>query len=148
MKQLVSSGKMSRRDFVQLSMAAGLTAAAGENLFNATARATPKKGGTFKAGLGHGGTTDTMDPATWENSMVSDIGNITFDYLVEIDTKNGTAPGLAESWDSSDASDVWTFNLRKGVEFHNGKSLDQSSPRRGYEICRQVDPEHHQGHQD
>lgn len=65
-----------------------------------------------------------MDPATWENSMVSDIGNITFDYLVEIDTKNGTAPGLAESWDSSDASDVWTFNLRKGVEFHNGKSLD------------------------
>ena len=124
MKQLVSAGKMSRRDFVQLSMAAGLTAVAGENLFNATARATPKKGGHLKTGVGHGSTTDTLDPGTWENGMVADIGSITYDYLVEIDTKNGTAPGLAESWDSNDKADVWTFQLRKGVEFHNGKSLD------------------------
>jgi len=44
MKTLVSAGKMGRRDFIQLSVAAGLTAAAGETLFSATARATPKKG--------------------------------------------------------------------------------------------------------
>lgn len=124
MKQLVATGKMSRREFVQLSIAGGLTAAAGENLFVQTARATPKSGGHFKAGIGHGGTTDTLDPATWENSMIADVGNIAFDYLVEIDTKNATAPGLAESWDSTAEADRWTFNLKKGVEFHNGKTLD------------------------
>jgi len=124
MKILVSHGKISRRDFAQLSLAAGMTAAAGENLFNATARATPKKGGHFKAGVGHGETTDTLDPATWGNGMIANVGYIAFDYLVEIDTSNDVAPGLAESWDSSAESDRWTFNLRKGVEFHNGKSLN------------------------
>jgi peptide/nickel transport system substrate-binding protein len=124
MKRLAATGKMSRRDFVQLSVAAGLTTVAGENLFVQSVRAEPKRGGDFKAGFGHGGTTDTLDPATWENSMVADIGNITFDYLVDIDTKNNVAPGLAESWDSNDKVDQWTFQLKKGVEFHNGKTLD------------------------
>lgn len=124
MKQLVSSGKMSRRDFVQLSMAAGLTAAAGENLFNATARATPKKGGHFKSAVGHGSTTDSHDPGTWENSHVSELGYMPLEYLVEIDTKNSPAPGLAESWEASGEVDRWVFNLKKGVEFHNGKTLE------------------------
>lgn len=124
MKTLVSAGKMGRRDFIQLSVAAGLTAAAGETLFSATARATPKKGGYLKSAVGHGSTTDSLDPGTWENSHVGDLGYIPYDYLVEIDTKNSPAPGLAESWEASAEVDRWVFKLRKGVEFHNGKSLD------------------------
>ena len=124
MKTLVSAGKMGRRDFIQLSVAAGLTAAAGETLFSATARATPKKGGHLKSAVGHGSTTDSLDPGTWENSHVGDLGYIPYDYLVEIDTKNSPAPGLAESWEASAEVDRWVFKLRKGVEFHNGKSLD------------------------
>lgn len=33
-------------------------------------------------------------------------------------------PGLAENWDVSDDGLVWTFNLREGVLFHDGSSLD------------------------
>ncbi len=33
-------------------------------------------------------------------------------------------PGLAETWSVSDDGLVWTFNLREGVLFHDGSSLD------------------------
>ncbi len=33
-------------------------------------------------------------------------------------------PGLAETWSASDDGLVWTFNLREGVHFHDGSSLD------------------------
>ena len=61
-KKLVSKGRMSRRDFVQLAVASGVTAVAADKLFVTAARAEPKKGGTFKIGIGHGATTDSMDP--------------------------------------------------------------------------------------
>ena len=32
-------------------------------------------------------------------------------------------PELAESYEASDGGKRWVFNLRQGVEFHNGKSL-------------------------
>ena len=34
-----------------------------------------------------------------------------------------TIPGLAESWEPNATGDVWTFNLRKGVTFHDGSDF-------------------------
>ena len=60
---------MSRRDFVQLALAAGVTATAGNLMFTKAARAEPKKGGNLKIGLGHGATTDSLDPGTYPDQF-------------------------------------------------------------------------------
>ena len=44
--------------------------------------------------------------------------------LVVIDEKGSAAPELAENWEATPDAKQWTFNLRKGVEFHNGKTVD------------------------
>ncbi|NNE20974.1 MAG: peptide ABC transporter substrate-binding protein, partial [Rhizobiales bacterium] len=124
MKKLAGKGKMSRRDFIQLSMAAGFTVAAAKDMFITAARAEPKKGGSFRLGSGHGATTDSLDPATWANGFVGDIGpGIIGNTIVDIDQNNNVVPALAESFESSPTADKWVYKLRKGVEFHNGKTL-------------------------
>ena len=44
--------------------------------------------------------------------------------LTEIDNESRLVAELAESWESSDDASQWVFKLRKGIEFHNGKTLD------------------------
>lgn len=123
MQSLASRGRMGRRDFIQMALAAGVTVSAAETLFTKAARAEPKKGGKFRAGIGHGQTTDSLDPATWNNGFVSDMCTVLGNGLTAIDQKNNAIPDLAESVESSDDAKTWVYKLRKGVEFHNGKSL-------------------------
>jgi peptide/nickel transport system substrate-binding protein len=44
--------------------------------------------------------------------------------LVEIDNNAQAIPELAESWEPTPDAKKWVFKLRKGVEFHNGKTMD------------------------
>ena len=123
MQSLVARGRMSRRDFMGLALAAGVTVTAAETLFAKAARAEPKKGGKFRAGIGHGQTSDSLDPATWANAFSADVGFVIGSCLTGIDQKNNAAPDLAESFEAADGAKTWVYKLRKGIEFHNGKSL-------------------------
>jgi peptide/nickel transport system substrate-binding protein len=73
-EKLVSRGKVSRRQFVQLALAAGFTATAAQTMFVKAARAEPKKGGSFRMGVGHGATTDSLDPATYPDQFTGTMG--------------------------------------------------------------------------
>lgn len=116
--------KLNRREFVQLAMASGLTAVMAEQLFVSTARAAPKRGGSFRAGIGDGSTTDSLDPGTWNNAFTFLFGQAFFGAcLVEIDQRNAIRPNLAESIESDRGSTRWIFKLKKGLTFHNGKPL-------------------------
>ncbi|RWK25438.1 ABC transporter substrate-binding protein [Mesorhizobium sp.] len=84
----------------------------------------PQKGGHFKIGIGAGAPSDSLDPATYENSFTTLIGKSLHGYLTQIDADGKLGNELAESWDVTKDAKTWTFKLRKGVEFHNGKSLD------------------------
>jgi peptide/nickel transport system substrate-binding protein len=123
--KLVSQGKLSRRDFVQFAIAAGFTAATANTMFATAARAEPKKGGIFKVAVGHGQTTDSLDPATWSNGFTFAFGkSIMGAPLVQVDNKNTAQPHVAESFEPADGAKKWIFKLRKGITFHNGKTLD------------------------
>jgi peptide/nickel transport system substrate-binding protein len=51
------------------------------------------------------------------------IGFATHNTLTELMPNGDLVGELAESWESSPDARVWTFKLRQGVEFHNGKTL-------------------------
>ncbi|MDX1710160.1 MAG: ABC transporter substrate-binding protein [Rhodovibrionaceae bacterium] len=124
-ERLLRTGGISRRDFMQQATALGLTAAAASSIAGRAARAaTPKKGGILRLGIGHGSTTDTLDPATYENLYMQVVGGAAHNKLTVIDNNGELAPELAESWEPTPDATQWRFKLRKGVEFHNGKTLD------------------------
>ena len=85
--------------------------------------ATPKKGGHLRLGLAGASTTDTHDSGRWADTYMFVIGYATKGSLVEIAPDGSIRPELAESWGSSDGAKTWTFKLRKGVQFSNGKSF-------------------------
>jgi len=123
-RRLLAAGKMTRRDFVQRAMALGATTALATSMAGSALAATPNKGGTLRLGIGHGSTTDTLDPATYTDLYMQVVGSAVYNYMTEVDNTGQLAPEIAESWDVTPDAKTWTFKLRKGVEFHNGKTLD------------------------
>jgi len=85
----------------------------------------PKKGGVLRIGLGGGQTTNNLDTAsgTWGSPAERVINYTLFNGLVEIGPDGQAIPELAESWDVAPGAKEWIFNIRKGVTFHNGKTM-------------------------
>ncbi len=124
LSQQLTRSKISRRDFMGRAAALGVTTALASTLASEAVKAAgPKKGGRFVAAVGHGSTTDSLDPATYENGFMADLDYGLHGHLTEINNDGTLIPQLAESWEASADAATWTFKLRKGVEFHNGKTL-------------------------
>ena len=123
--KLLELGAISRREFIGRAVALGVTLTAATTMASRVAKAAPKKGGRLRMGLTGGGTGDTLDPAQSLDSyiIIVSMGQLR-NALTEIDSNNNLVGELAESWSASDDASVWTFKLRQGVEFHNGKTFD------------------------
>jgi peptide/nickel transport system substrate-binding protein len=125
LERLFTEGKITRREFIGRVSALGLMAAVSPALLSSKAQAAaPKKGGRVIIGSAGGSTTDSMDPGTLSHTMPQTISQCIRSQLVEINYKGEAVPELAESWEASTDASIWTFKLRKGVEFHNGKTMD------------------------
>ncbi len=123
-KKLMANGRLSRREFVQAAVLAGVSVGAAELLFSRAARAQPRRGGTFKLGISHGATTDSMDPGLYPDPFTGiALWGALSNSLTEVDAKGSVIPDLAESFESSESASKWVFRLRKGVQFHNGKAV-------------------------
>ena len=121
---LATEGKMGRREFMQISLAAGVTAAAATANFDKALAATPKAGGTYIQALTGGGTSDSLDPAVILDSFMINVSSGQLrNNLTEIGPDNQLRGEIAEEWEASADAATWTFKLRKGIEFHNGKTV-------------------------
>ena len=66
-----------------------------------------------------------LDPAFLSSITDDEIGRFWGDFLVYVDEnlRPDANRSLAEKWSVSADGLSWTFNLRKGVKFHNGQEL-------------------------
>ena len=122
-KRELARGGMSRREFIQLAMVAGLSAGAAEILFTKAQAATPKKGGRLRVAISWGSTTNSLDPATYLDNYMFTIGLTIGSLLAQVDPQGNIDTDLAKSFEPSNRAKVWAVKLRKGVTFHNGKDL-------------------------
>jgi peptide/nickel transport system substrate-binding protein len=65
----------------------------------------------------------TMDPADHYAISSTSVLRHIFDTLVDVTSESEFVAGLAESWEVIDDT-TWQFDLRQGVEFHDGTPLD------------------------
>ncbi len=126
LERMLTQGRISRREFIAYASAVGLTATLAPAWLPTNVRAAgPKRGGRLRMGLNGGATSDNLDPGIQLAVMpqVLVYGALA-NCLVEIDADGRPIPELAESWESTPDAKKWIFKLRKGVAFHDGKSMD------------------------
>ena len=115
--------QFNRRDVLIAGAAAALSAGISPQAF---AQSAPKRGGKFRLGLAGANTGDSHDPAKWGTGALINFGlwGAVYNNLLEIGPDGKVTPELAESFEASPDAKTWTFRLRRGVTFHNGKTLD------------------------
>ncbi|MEW9124029.1 MAG: ABC transporter substrate-binding protein [Thermotaleaceae bacterium] len=85
---------------------------------------TEIKGNSPKAvTIGLAGDAYSLDPYPLNETITNAINLHLFDTLVAADADLQPVPALAESWEVSEDAKIWTFHLRKNVQFHNGNSF-------------------------
>ncbi|MGI8780289.1 MAG: ABC transporter substrate-binding protein, partial [Solirubrobacteraceae bacterium] len=88
---------------------------------NEASKANVKKGGTVRAGLQIPGS--DLDPIKVNNAGALATLAQSGEYLIFSDRELKPVPRLAESWKPNRDGSQWTFKLRRGVQFQNGKPM-------------------------
>ena len=110
---------ISRRGLLRSGAAASVLAATGLPVL-----AQAKSGGRLRLGLNGANTSDSWDGRTHSDAFMINCGHgAVFDCLTEVSASGELVGELAESWEASADAKTWTFNLRQGVTFHNGKAF-------------------------
>lgn len=102
-----------------------------------TPEAKPVKGGTLVIALS--ANPDGLDPHKTVAAATFEVVKSIYDTLVETDPGGNIVPGLAEKWEASPDGLRWTFYLRKGVKFHNGREMTSADVKASFE--RILNPE-------
>ena len=122
-------GRLTRRRFLALSASAAALAAV-------PVAAQTRRGGTFISAK----TTEapSLDPIMEQALSRQRIDPLFYNRMVEWGFDGKLEPALAESWTTSADGKTWTFKLRRGVKFHNGRELTSDDVKFTYE--RILDP--------
>ncbi len=99
---------------------------------------TPKRGGTLNVGL-HIDLLHYDWQATVAHPFPHVMGHV-FEGLTAFGKDFSAVPELAESIDATPDGRQWTFKLREGVLFHNGKEMTAEDVQASIERWRKVGP--------
>ena len=121
------SGKISRRNFVSTSVAIGVSLAGATAVVNQVEAATPKSGGRLRMGITGGATSDILDPGQILDAYMINVsmGQVR-PNMTKINPDGSVEGDLSSGWQASNGAKTWKFDIRQGVEFHNGKTLDST----------------------
>ncbi|MDA1071617.1 MAG: ABC transporter substrate-binding protein [Proteobacteria bacterium] len=120
----VLAGRMPRREFIGRAGAMGVgVAAATTMLSSAGVAAEPIKGGTVNLATEYSGPEETFDTTKMTNSTDIQRSYQVYDRLFDLDRDLKVVPSLATEWEAANDAAEWTFKLRDGVEFHDGKTM-------------------------
>lgn len=115
--------------FLSVLFIAGCGNPSGDSSYRPEAKGGRVYGGTLRVNE-----TDsyvTLFPHNISDAVSHHIAGQIYDGLVRIDPKNITQilPGIAEKWELNADGTVYTFNLRKGVLFHNDDCFPEGKGR-------------------
>lgn len=79
----------------------------------------------------------SLEPSLIERQTERHMVEQIFDTLVKFNMdRNEVEPSIAHFWERDESGKRWTFYLRKGVTFHNGKVLDAEDVKFTFERLR------------
>jgi peptide/nickel transport system substrate-binding protein len=133
------SGGLSRREFVRNGTVAGmslstlgfLASACGASDEDGGDSGEPETGGENTAEVRPGGTiragiqapASDLDPIKVNNQGALAVLGQSGEYLAFSDNELKLQPRIAESWEPNEDGSVWTFKIRQGVKYHDGKAM-------------------------
>jgi peptide/nickel transport system substrate-binding protein len=120
---------VSRRRFIGAGLGAASALALGgaggaASAFAAPARQGAKRGGAIKIAISDQTAKDSYDPQRNSSTLGLLSAGLMYDTLVHLDDHWNVTPMLAVDWSVGKGAKVYTYKLRKGVEFHSGKTFD------------------------
>ena len=121
---------VSRRDLMRGTAALGATLASG-GILAGCGRAPvttaggpvgpPRRGGRLRVGMVGAGTNESFDPSMTTSALINvAMTCAVFDYLLYVAPDGRLQPMLATSWSPDSSAEIWTFQLRQGVRWHDG----------------------------
>jgi peptide/nickel transport system substrate-binding protein len=130
-----NAGSIDRREFIRRGTVVGmslplvgfLVSACGSGEKEPTQGGAPvskaeiQKGGTLKTGIQ--APASDLNPLVVNNQGALAVLGQSGEYLVFSDSKLKAVPRLAESWKPNADGSQWTFKIRQGVTYHDGKPM-------------------------
>jgi peptide/nickel transport system substrate-binding protein len=123
-------GELDREEFLRRATMFGLSVGGigallryvGEaDLAFAAPQAAVQAGGTIRVGITAFGA--SLEPYLLNEGGALALAGIPGEYLTFTNPRARVVPALATSWRPNRDATVWTFQLRRGVRFHNGQEM-------------------------
>lgn len=80
----------------------------------------------------------SLDPALSTDVPTGEVITLIFDNLTRFDPDANLEPALAERWETDSTGRLYTFHLRRGVTFHDGRPVTANDVRASF--LRVLDP--------